>query len=644
MADLTAIDNSVYVSITDSASLVAKILTATPSSGDEALAVREVQRGQGTMATSIPVTIASDQTALTIQENSSYLEDSGHVSGDRGSFVLAVRNDTNATLTNTDLDYSPFSVDSSGRLKIVLSGTGSGQYAEDSGHTTADIGNFVLAVRNDTGAVLAGTDLDYIPFTTDSTGALRTTNSSAKVDDSTFSISTDSVSPSGFLADETSTDSVDEGDIGLARMTLDRKILTRVVGANDAHRLDVDANGNLKFTVGDSGSVDAFSRLRASEPFTIFDSKFTAGSASDALFWDTSTATGGTSTFNTNQSTWDMAVTTTSGSSVIRQTRQYFSYQPGKSLLIFMTGVMGAIKANVRQRIGYFDANNGIFFEQDGTNLKVVRRTYVTGSPVDNVVNQSSWNIDPLDGTGTSGITLDMSKTQILVIDLQWLGVGRVRMGFDINGSVYYCHQFLNANNLTEVYMTTPCLPIRYEITNTGTSASSTTMKAICSCVLSESGYNPLGVIRSAITSSTAFSYTPAVGTYVPVISIRLKSTSNRVLLELISVHMVITNTSDGLWRIEFNPTLTGASWTSVGTNANSEFDISATALSAAGEILLNQCQIENSMQLTIPPGLIKVGANIAGTSDIMTISLTRASTSAASIQGYCSLVYRELI
>ncbi|MHA2066718.1 MAG: hypothetical protein ACXABY_20290, partial [Candidatus Thorarchaeota archaeon] len=48
----------------------------------------------------------------------------------------------------------------------------------------------------------------------------------AYVDDSAFTIATDKVNAQGFLADETATDSVDEGDIGLARMTLDRRMIT----------------------------------------------------------------------------------------------------------------------------------------------------------------------------------------------------------------------------------------------------------------------------------------------------------------------------------------------------------------------------------------------------------------------------------
>lgn len=77
-------------------------------------------------------------------------------------------------------------------------------------------------------------------------GSVTTTVQSDHVDDSAFTIATDYVSGMGALADETTPDSVDEGDIGLVRMTLDRKLLTRVVGATDANRLDIDASGHAQ--------------------------------------------------------------------------------------------------------------------------------------------------------------------------------------------------------------------------------------------------------------------------------------------------------------------------------------------------------------------------------------------------------------
>lgn len=119
--------------------------------------------------------------------------------------------------------------------------------AEDAAHTDGDVGVLTLAVRNDAAGSLVDTTLDYAPLQVNASGELVVTTAAGTaptaVDDSAFTIGVDSVSPSGFLADETAPDSVDEGDVGLARMTLDRKVLVRIVGATDANRWDVDGSG-----------------------------------------------------------------------------------------------------------------------------------------------------------------------------------------------------------------------------------------------------------------------------------------------------------------------------------------------------------------------------------------------------------------
>jgi hypothetical protein len=151
-----------------------------------------------------------------------------------------------------------------------------------------------------------------------------------------------------------------------------------------------------------------------------------------------------------------MDVTTTVGSRIVRQSKRYITYQPGKSLLVFMTGVLHtAVNTGITARMGFFDnhadktidsGGNGIFVEYSGGNYYLVLRSYVTGSQVDTKILKSAWNLDKMDGSGPSSITMDFTKAQILAIDLEWLGVGRVRVGFVIGGSIYYVHEFLHAN------------------------------------------------------------------------------------------------------------------------------------------------------------------------------------------------------
>lgn len=374
-------------------------------------------------------------------------------------------------------------------------------------------------------------------------------------------------------------------------------------------------------------NLDAFGRLRVSEPVTMFDSSFVESNG--PLFWDTDLVGSATETHLPNEATVRLRCTTASGDSAVKQTKLYMPYQPGKSLRILMSGVMGALKSNVRQRIGYFDASNGLFFEQDGVNLKVVRRTFVTGAAVDNAVNQSSWNIDRFDGTGVSGITLDMSKIQVFIMDFQWLGAGRVRMGFSIDGQIYYCHQFVAANVLSTVYMTRGSLPIRYEITNTGTAASSTDLMAVCSSAISEGGYTREGFFRTVengVTSKTVST------TLIPLLSLRLKSANIRSILDLDRISVWVTNNADLNWRVVLNPTtLTGASWTSAGTNSTAEFDTSATVISGGETIFSGYTGNSQVFSQTIS-STYRLRATIAGVSDIITIAAIRIATTDATV------------
>lgn len=339
-------------------------------------------------------------------------------------------------------------------------------------------------------------------------------------------------------------------------------------------------SGFITTSPADSAGVDAFGRQRVggSTP-TIFESAMQYGTY--PLLWESSTVGTGSATFLANQSAVRLRVAA-SGDIAIRQSHQYMRYQPGKSQSVFMTGVLGALTANTRQRLGYFDAQNGVFFEQDGVNVKVVQRSFVTGSVVDTAINQSSWNIDKFDGKGPSGTVLDTSKSQIFVIDLQWLGVGRVRFGFNVKGQTFYCHQILNANALSGVYMSTADLPVRYENQATGVIGGNVDMLQLCASVVSEGGFDTAtapGIQNTANNGITAISVT----TRRPILSIRPKATFNG-LVNRGSIYpeqyQVLVATTTVLVELVYQGTLTGASFASVDANSIAEVDTSATAIS----------------------------------------------------------------
>jgi hypothetical protein len=332
-----------------------------------------------------------------------------------------------------------------------------------------------------------------------------------------------------------------------------------------------------------SPNIDAFGRLRVSNPFTLFDSSHRF---SDNGLWSTNTTIGGTATFNSAQGLVDLAVTAASGSEVIRETTKVFSYQPGKSLLVLSTFVMSPAKTNLRQRVGYYGLNNGYYLELNNSTVSFVERSFVTGAAVDTPVAQASWNVDPMDGSGPSGITLDLTKSQILFMDLEWLGVGTVRIGFVIDGNFYVCHKFHHANILATTYITTASLPLRYEITNTGATSGISTLKQICSTVLSEGGYELNGLqqavgipINSPRTLGTA-------GTFYPVISLRLKTARLDGIVILSALSAMPISTGNFNWQLVATGTTTGGSWVSAGTTSCVEYNISSGTTFAGGRIL----------------------------------------------------------
>ena len=332
-------------------------------------------------------------------------------------------------------------------------------------------------------------------------------------------------------------------------------------------------------------NVDAFGRLRVSEPFTLFDSSHRYA---DNNLWVSKTTGTATVAFNSAQGLVDLTIGTGATDEIIRETTKVFPYQPGKSLLVMSTFVMAATKTGLRQRVGYYGADNGIFLEQNGTSVYMVERSLVTGVMTETKIAQADWNQDPLNGTGPSGITLNLAKAQILYMDLEWLGLGTVRTGFIIDGAFVPAHNFNHANLITSTYITTASLPLRYEIANTTSTASSSTMKQVCSTVISEGGYSLSGAQQSAGTTITSPRSLTTAGTFYPVVSIRLKTTRLDAIVILTAISILgITNNANYKWQVVASGTTTGGTWVSAGTNSGVEYNITgASFATGTGRIL----------------------------------------------------------
>lgn len=364
--------------------------------------------------------------------------------------------------------------------------------------------------------------------------------------------------------------------------------------------------------------LDAFSRQRISNPYTLGDYKHLY--SIDPDFLNVQSGTGSTITYDSNQAAAILNSGISTNGYFIHQTKKYHHYQPGKSQLIFSTFNFGDYQTNVTKRTGYFDDFNGIYFEQVGISssagiLNFVIRSYVSGNVSERRIPQYEWNKDTLTGYGPSGFNLDITKTQLFLTDFEWLGVGRVRCGFSINGQNIIAHEFYNSNNIPTVYMSNPNLPVRCEIKNTGTQVGfGGSMIQICSTVMSEGGYLEVGHDWSRTTPLRTVGISSS---QVPIFAIRLKNNYkgylNRATVKIKGVE-VFTDRENISFEVVKIPSsvglnTTGSSWVSENENSVCEWNIGASSISGPYESFLGGYSAASS-------GSGQSGKNIATSSD----------------------------
>lgn len=410
--------------------------------------------------------------------------------------------------------------------------------------------------------------------------------------------------------------------------------------------------GPLPIKFADSPALDAFGRNRMSEPQSLFNSKQIFDNA--PIFWDDAEESGAstTSVHSVNGASSTMGVALNTAGKRTRQTFRRFNYETGKSIQIIMTGVFDGSGggSGITRGIGYYDDNNGLFFQDDEGTIKVVRRTKASGSVVDNKTAQSSWNQDTMDGSGgssnPSGVNIDWTKSQIFTIDFEWLGVGRVRYGLFLNGGIIYVHEETLANSIDTVYMSTPNLPLRYQIENDGTGAAST-MVHTCSTVIAEGGSDDLGTSRYKSTEGTHINAATENIIYA-VLGIRLKSAAIGGTVKLVAATLAEhAGTKNVEWILKFNPTVADTFTYTDETNS-----IVQTAKGGALNIVTGGIDITGGHFSTDKKGgsegltlddVQRLGAKIDGTVDeIVLCARPIGGSSAIDIEG--SLTWKELV
>lgn len=391
-------------------------------------------------------------------------------------------------------------------------------------------------------------------------------------------------------------------------------------------------------TLSDTAQLDAFNRLRVSETFTQMDISQIGSGRADLL--TSLLVGGGTATYNVNESVTDMAVITT-GDRVVVQSKRYGHYQPGKSLLVEVTGQLDV--GTEKARMGYFDdesdktvdtGGGGFFVEVDNGSAFLVKRSFVTGTQVDTSVPQTSWNIDPLDGTGPSGKTLDLTKANIFVLDGQWLGVGRVRLGFVIDGLICFAHQFLHAGIEGTTYSRSLDYPVRWELISNGGTA---TMKSICASVMSEGGFNPIGLLGSCnfgVTSTVSDQ-----NTETELLALRAQITSSRVSLNILSVDVAGDSNSSLFVKVYLCDSVSGGSWTAI-TGNNAEQNRTFTSFSGR---LIDSFYVSDRQRQgnKILAKRIFTGGDIAGNPECIVVT---GQGIGGNTQTYVSINFQEIL
>lgn len=392
-----------------------------------------------------------------------------------------------------------------------------------------------------------------------------------------------------------------------------------------------------KIEFADSLGIDAFGRAKVSQNNLLLSSAFTNDKR--PLIWDESITGTASSNLNTDRSTVVMTVGTDSGDKIIRQTKEYYLYRAGQSHYIRATAGQLDQVANVRKRFGYFDDDDGIFLEVTGSDVAIVLRSSVSGSPVDTRITQANWNVDSFDGTGPSGFTVDWTKAQHLYIDLQWLGVGRVRFALHLGGIDFLAHEFNSANITTSTYMKRASLPVRYEIENTDAS-SGASLEQICQAVVREGGLEEEGLPNYIGTSvSTPLTATTTARSSL---SVRLRSSSIREKIVPISISVGNLGAGDIKWELMINPVLASAlSFSDIGSI--SEYSITQVNYTSGGRAIAGGHVITGSAggqdNISIN-SVLGAAASINGTPDVFSIII---ETSGGTDDIVIGLKYLEL-
>jgi hypothetical protein len=365
-------------------------------------------------------------------------------------------------------------------------------------------------------------------------------------------------------------------------------------GNNPANLQSIDDEGaqSVRFPEG-APLFDAFGNMAMIQLKSIVDYDHVETPSSMLSDIIVNSASG---SYSQNESLYLLTNTAGSNDKITRRSNIWHKYQPGETVRCLMTLICGDTgKSNLIRRWGYFDDDDGLFFELSGSALSVVQRSSVTGTPVETKVAQANWNGDILDGTGgNDNVTkhnLDLTKNNVYFIDFQWLGSGQQRFGIFAEGKRIVSHTFFSESDNSRPWSKRASLPISVEQENIGTTSGTSETRFVCATVQSAEPYSPRYNTYSEDFGpyEVTGSVDPVSGSegFFPLVSFRPSKLSNAgvdnrhyYIPEKMEIY---SNGIDAVFALHKNTILSGSVWTSGSLRSALDIDTASSA-SQAGE------------------------------------------------------------
>lgn len=394
-------------------------------------------------------------------------------------------------------------------------------------------------------------------------------------------------------------------------------------------------------------NIDAFNRLRTSQINSQADLKQIYDEL--PLFYDIELV--GAASYNWNSASSDTTLTVVNnGDAAIMQTKQRYNYSTGKSSLILITFRNFNEETRVIKRVGYYNSTTTTPFDanKDGLYIAIAATGgvffVIAKNGVNNSIPQSSWD-DPMDGTGASGIDLQLGTETgniLMWIDFEWLGVGQVRFGFVKNGVFYVAHKVDHIGE-NGAYMLSPNHSIRAELLRSGSSGTGGSLTLICATYGTEGEVNTLGKILSSNMGNTHVDANLTTSTYA-LMGIRLGSNYLDTLVDVLSFTLLAISNDSQRWELWLNPTVAGTFTYNAVSNSSVEIakgSGSGNTVTTTGATLLDSGYISASTSSRFDiQSAIRLGATIAGVADEIVLCTTPLSSNSDVI---ASLTWREV-